>query len=236
MTKQTSRVQESEDGLRNESVGARPGMCNECSIRRRQWDGRKLARGAKTSMQPGSRTAQIVREPVIRLAESIRKGGAAYPLTSILTSLWVDVFALSNLTSQQIDAVFDEAGRSLKFWPSAAEVLGFISTAEKISNEAKAAMKFEQVLQYIRHHFHPHLGVRGGPRISERTCRAINAAGGLAYLSECSKESLVFARKRFLEEYRRWEELKQDEYLLPDGKVKKLLADTAAHVSVERSL
>jgi hypothetical protein len=72
--------------------------------------------------------------------------------------------------------------------------------------------------------------------MSKRTRRAINATGGLAYLSECIGDNLVFARKRFIEAYLRWDELKRDEYLLPPGEVKNLLADIASTMSVERLL
>lgn len=83
---------------------------------------------------------------------------------------------------------------------------------------------------------HPDLGGWRGPNISERTRRAINAAGGMAYLSECTGTDLVFARQRFMESYLRWDELKQDEYLLPEGEVKKLLSEAAEKISVTHLL
>jgi hypothetical protein len=63
--------------------------------------------------------------------------------------------------------------------------------------------------------------------ISERTQRAINAAGGLDFIRECDAEALTWARKRFLESYVRWGELQQDQFMLPDGEVKSLFAEAA---------
>jgi hypothetical protein len=42
----------------------------------------------------------------------------------------------------------------------------------------------------------------------------------------------LWTLRRFIESHLRWDELKQNEYLLPEGEVKKLLAGTARTVSV----
>ena len=189
---------------------------------------------AKTSKQLVCSIEKLVRQRLIRLAELIRKDGAPYPLTSVLVNLWVDVLVRAQIPVERIDAAFDKADIQLKFWPAPAEILGLISNAKDNCAEEKAAQKWQEVREYIRLHYHPDLSVSSGPRISERTRRAINAAGGLPYLSECDKENLVFARKRFIEAYLRWDELQQYEYLLPEGEVKGLLTSIASTMSVER--
>jgi len=102
--------------------------------------------------------------------------------------------------------------------------------------DEKAAQKWNEVRRYIREDYHPDLKHHQCRRISERTSRAINAAGGLGYVSECIGDDLVLARKRFIESYLRWDELEQDKFLLPEGEVKRLLAETAKTMSVERLL
>ena len=185
---------------------------------------------------PGSSIEELVRQRVIRLAELIRKDGAAYPLTPALVNLWVDVFVRAQIAPERIEGAFDKAEKQRKFWPTPAEVLGFISNAEDHSAEERAAQKWSEVLRYSRQDYHPDLRNHRGRPISDRTRRAIAAAGGLAYLSECTGDDLVFARKRFIEAYLRWDELKQNEFLLPSGEVRNLLAETANAVSVERLL
>lgn len=189
-----------------------------------------------TCEPPGSSIEELVRQRVIRLAELIRKDGAAYPLTPSLVNLWVEVFVEARIAPDRIKAAFDRAERQLKFWPAPAEVLGFISAAKDNSAEEAAARKFDEVRRNISLHYHPDLGGWRGPRISEPTRRAINAAGGIAYLSECSGDNLVFARKRFIESYLRWDELEEGRFLLREGEVANLLAGVAKNMSVERLL
>jgi hypothetical protein len=181
---------------------------------------------ATISGQPDSSSSEIVRQRLIRLAELIRKDGAPYPLTPTLVNLWVEAFRRTQISADRIGAAFDKAEQQLKFWPSPAEVLALVSAANSKARDEQAALKFDVVRANIRLHYSPDLPWRG-PGISERTRRAINAAGGMACLSECIGTDLVFARQRFIEAYMRWDELKQAEYLLPDGEGKNLIADVA---------
>jgi hypothetical protein len=198
-----------------------------------------------TSERRDSRTtAEIVRERIVRLAELIRKDGLAYPVSPVMVNLWVKVFA--DVAPHKADAAFDKAEKKLKFWPAPAEVLGFVSTAENKMDQEQAEQKWQQVRDYIRIYYSPDIPPRdhdledgrkqNAPRITERTQRAINAAGGLAYLSNCDRESLQWAKKKFIEQYIRYGELQKDEHLLPDGKVRELLADVASTKHVDRVL
>jgi hypothetical protein len=164
-----------------------------------------------------------VRQRLARLAELIRKDGAAYPLTSVLVDLWVDVFA--DLTPQQVETIFSKAEQSLKFWPSPGEVRAFLPLAEKMKAES-AAQKWDTVLAYVMR-CSPDYPDKNSPRILPRTQRAINAAGGLNYMRECDPDELTWARKRFIESYVRWGELQEDMDLLPDGELKTLLKEHA---------
>ncbi len=177
------------------------------------------------SEQPGSSIKQIVRERLARLAELIRKDGGPYPLTAPLVNVWVDVFARADISAALVEAAFTKAERHLKFWPAPAEVLRFISFERALAKyaEEEAAQKWSAVREYVRLYYNPDIPPKNAPHISVRTKRAINAAGGLAYLSDCDRESLQWARKRFIEAYLRYGELQQDESLLPPGDVRDLL-------------
>lgn len=204
---------------------------------------------ATISEQPEFLIEEVVRQRLVRLAELIRKDGAPYPLTAALVNVWVDVFARANVEPRQVESAFDRAERNCRFWPSPAEVLGLTDEARTNAVEEKAALKWLEVRDYIRNNYSPdipascptcelaeqgkatrckyHTTPRITRRISERTRRAVNAAGGIPYLSECTGDDLVFARKRFIESYIRWEELQQDEYLLPAGEVRDLINECA---------
>lgn len=185
-----------------------------------------------------------MRKGLVRLAELIRKDGAPYLVTPLMIKVWINVFR--DVHPLQAEAAFASAERELKFWPSPAEVLGFISTAEEKASQEQAEQKWQQVLHYIRVYYSPDIPCRdhdypdgrkqNAPRILERTQRAINAAGGLAYLADCDPESLQWAKKKFIEQYVRYGELKKDEHLLPDGRVRDLLADVAGTKHVDRLL
>jgi hypothetical protein len=105
-----------------------------------------------------------------------------------------------------------------------ADVRKHLDKAKSNFAEEKAAKKWDEVLDYIRLHYHPDLRVNSGPQISQRTRQAINAAGGFQHLSDCSSESLQWARKRFIESYVRWEELQKERFLLA-GTLKKLVPE-----------
>jgi hypothetical protein len=180
---------------------------------------------AKISPRPACSTSteNVVRERLTRLAELIRKDGAAYPLTPVLVNLWIEVFA--DLSPQHVAAAFSKAEKSLKFWPSPGEVRAFVPI-DAMLEPIEAALKWDTVLAYAVR-CSPDYPDKNPPRILPRTQSAINAAGGLGYVRECDRESLTWVRKRFIEAYVRYGELQQSEYLLPEGGVKNLLATAA---------
>lgn len=141
-----------------------------------------------------------------------------------MTSLWLEGFA--DLPLPVLEAAFRKAIKACKFWPKVADIREHIARAETNSNEEEAAGRWEKVRAYAVR-LSPDFPDRNPPRISERTQRAIAAAGGLDFIRDCDAESLTWARKRFIEGYTRWGELEQDKYLLPEGEIKKLFAETA---------
>jgi hypothetical protein len=115
--------------------------------------------------------------------------------------------------------------------PTIGDIRQHLRKAAGSAADEEAAQKWTQVLEYIRLHWSPDIPSK--TRIRERTQRAINAAGGLAYIADCEPEAKQWARKRFLEAYVRYAELQQEQYLLPDGEVKNLLAGLAQTKALE---
>jgi hypothetical protein len=189
---------------------------------------------ATISVQPDSCSNDLVRQRLIRLAELIRKDGAPYPLTAQLVGVWVDVFQHSQLTPEQIGAAFRRAETACRFFPSPAEVLGFVSAAQASAIEEEAGQKWTRVLEYAVRRS-PDIPEHNPPRISDKTRSAIRAAGDLDYIRDCDRESLQWARKRFVEAYVRYVQLEHDGHLLPDGEIKSLLETVAAQKSLPAS-
>jgi hypothetical protein len=147
--------------------------------------------------------------------------------------MWEEGFA--DLEPRALQGAFAKTLRACKFFPKVADIREHIEQAEQNTAEEQAALKFDEVRSEIRRHYSPDI-LWHGRKISERTQRAINCAGGIAYLSECIGDDLVFARKRFIESWLRWDELQQDQNLLPEAQAKKLLADAAEMLSVTHLL
>jgi len=109
--------------------------------------------------------------------------------------------------------------------PTIGDIRQHLRKAESNAAEEEASQKWNQVLDFIRLEWSPDIPSKR--RISERTQRAINAAGGIAYIADCEPEAKQWARKRFIETYVRYGELQQEQFLLPDGKLKELFANAA---------
>lgn len=147
-------------------------------------------------------------------------------ITSALVGVWID--ALSGHKPETLKPLFRRAFAACKFFPTPADVLEPIKQAQEAGVPVAANLKWNEVLEYCRLYVRPDLPIPSDARkITERTMTAIRAAGGLAWIESCSTDDLVWAKKAFVESYTAWETLKRNEYLLPDGPVKKLLSDAA---------
>jgi len=141
-------------------------------------------------------------------------------------SLWLEGFA--DLPLPTLEAAFQKAIKVCKFWPKIADIRENIATAEANASEEEAAERWDRVLAYAVRRS-PDFPDRNPPRISERTQRAINAAGSLDRIRDCDADALVWCRREFIKSYIRYGELEQDKYLLPlpEGEIKDLFAEVA---------
>lgn len=130
------------------------------------------------------------------------------------------------MDADALDKLFQRAIRACKFFPRVADILEPIENSPAPQTEAN--LKWDKVLDYCRLYVTPDLPVPSyAPKITERTMTAIRAAGGLLWIQSCPTDDLVWAKKAFVESYTDWATLKRDEYLLPDGPVKNLIAGVA---------
>jgi len=150
---------------------------------------------------------------------------------AVYCSTWADGF--TDVDCSRLKAALISCLRSHRFKtiPTIGDIRQHLERAEGNTAEEQAALKFDDVRSEIRRHYSPDIPWHGR-KISERTRRAITCAGGMAYLAECIGGDLVFARKRFIESWLRWDELQQDQYLLPE-QGKKLLAEAAQRLGGE---
>ena len=171
--------------------------------------------------------AALIREWIVKFALN-----AGQPLDAeaqaIYEALWIEGFA--DLPVRVLEAAFRKTLRACKFWPlKIADIREHVSHAEENAGNAAAEKAWQTVLDLRRLYWNPDMPggfVRGMPRLDERTQQAVRAAG--VFRDHDSVEALhVLAKKRFVESFIAWGELEKDEFLLPEGEVKNLLADVA---------
>lgn len=98
-------------------------------------------------------------------------------------------------------------------FPTPAHVRGFIQNAKALVTEHTGETAWHETLAAIAKQYHPDIGWRG-PRLTERIDHAIRAANGVHYVSQCSEEDLIWAKKRFIECYQRDEVLPDAQHLI----------------------
>jgi hypothetical protein len=179
--------------------------------------------------QESESTEQTVREWLVKLAEIHRKNGAPYPLTAVMTAVWVD--SLGDLDADVLDAAFRklaQAGCRREF-PIPADARAHIDRANANGLQLEAEEAWRAWVKHIDRHYHPDLGwdqrTRQLPAITEHAARA---AGGAFWVSTCPESDMQWARKRFIESYTLAHETGQVQHLLTRGEARKILASFAS--------
>jgi len=139
--------------------------------------------------------------------------------------LWLEAFG--GMDAQTLESLFRKALKTCKFFPKVAEILEHVSKAESNATNEAAEQAWQRVLDIRRVHYNPdvpqHLA-KVLARLPERIRQATRAAG--VFREHESVESLhVWAKKRFVESFVAWGEREQNQFLLPDGEIKNLLAE-----------
>lgn len=140
-------------------------------------------------------------------------------------STWAEGFA--DVEPGRLKAAFIACLRShtFKTMPTIGDVRQHLSKAEEIATNLEAEQKWAQVLAYAQS-TSPDCPSRP-VKIKEQTQAAIRAAGELDWIRDCPKDDLQWAKKRFVEAFTSWNALEKNQFLLPDGEVKTLIAGIA---------
>jgi hypothetical protein len=151
---------------------------------------------------------------------------------TVYRSLWLE--GLGDLPYSVLEAAFKKALRACKFWPvKVADIRECIDRTRETAVKEAADLEWQRVLELRRTRWSPDVpgGFYGGaPQLSERVQSAARAAGVFReFTSEEFENGALhtWAKKRFMESYIAWEELDREQFLLPDGELKNLLAETA---------
>lgn len=150
-----------------------------------------------------------------------------------LIALWTESFG--DLSNERLEAAFQKALAGCKFWPiKVADVREHVEELGKRELSLKTEAAWQKLLEWIRLHYSPDLGIdRHAPQLEPAVWHAAKAAGGIRLLHSCASEDLVWRKKEFIAYYTTVHETGKAEHLLIDAESKKLLQqirDGAPHV------
>jgi hypothetical protein len=151
--------------------------------------------------------------------------GKKFVPESELFNIWVS--ALEDLSPVQI---WNAGEKLMRVWrysnlPMPGDVRAQVETATEKANELEADNEWQKALRVATDFYQPDIGLyRNAPKLEPATWHAIQAAGGLSHLFNCSREELQWARKRFIADYLLVHETAQAQHLLGDGEAKRIIS------------
>ena len=145
-----------------------------------------------------------------------------------METLWTEGF--DDLSYEVLEAAFKKALKVSKFWPvKVADIREHVEHVKESATNEAAELAWQRVLELRRVYWNPDMPggfSRGMPVLSPRIERAARAAG--VFRDHETLEALhVWAKKKFIESFIRWDETGESQNLLPDGEIKRLLKDSA---------
>lgn len=169
----------------------------------------------------------------MRLA--LNSGVALEPGTrAVYVKLWTESFA--DLDDSKLNAAFQktlltwgsEFGKVGKL-PTVGDIRGHLDATAQKELASRADLEWQKLLDYIRRYYWADgPWQHKAPKLPEKVRVSCNAAGGFAWLNECDRGALVWAKKAFVESFTAWEEMKKDQFLLPEGALRNLLIEAAS--------
>jgi len=141
--------------------------------------------------------------------------------------LWLEAFG--SMDAHTLESLFRKALKTCKFFPRVADILEQVEHVQEAATSEAAEIAWKQILDIRRTAYNPDMPQyldRALVRVSERIRRAARAAG--VFREHESVEALhVWAKKKFVESFTRWDESGESLNLLPDGEIKDLLTAAA---------
>ena len=142
-------------------------------------------------------------------------------------TLWLEGFGD---LSEVLEAGFRKTLQTCKYWPvKVADAREHVEYAKETATSEAAERAWERVLALRRRFWNPDMPggfSRGMPQLPPRIDRAARAAGVFRDY-ETVEASHVWAKKKFIESFVRWDEAEESQNLLPDGEIKRDLTDAA---------
>jgi hypothetical protein len=160
---------------------------------------------------------------------------------AVYCSIWLE--GLSDLPPAVLLAAFRKTLRECPYWPvKVADIRKHVTRAIQNETDDAAERAWQAVLEIRRCHWSPDVPGpfnRALANLTERVRQAARAAGIWRDFTASEYENgamHTWAKKRFFESFLAWGERDEDNFLLPDGEVKKLLIRCAESKAIEPKL
>jgi len=161
----------------------------------------------------------IARQGLMKFAEICQR-----EFTPALANIWAE--QLRDITPDLLERALDRVAKTWTsgFLPTPGNIRAVIDQANAKGFELKAEEAWQFSLNYCLRHYHPDIGIsRRAPELPAECDHAIRAAGGMNFIFNCSREELVWAKKRFIEDFTTIHETGQVEHLLTDFEARGIL-------------
>lgn len=171
--------------------------------------------------EPSALTEKLIREWLFRFAIEHKEDAAPR------VPLWIEAFG--GMDPEILESLFKKALKTCRFFPKVSEILAPLETVKQAALPEEASEAWQRVLAIRREHYNPDVPQYLSATLallSERTQRAARAAGVFREF-ESTDDLHTWAKKRFIESYLAWDKIEENEFLLPDGDLKNLLAEVA---------
>ncbi|HEV2386783.1 MAG TPA: hypothetical protein VGS20_05950 [Candidatus Acidoferrales bacterium] len=176
---------------------------------------------AAETCKPPASSREVARRWMVRFGELFGR-----ELTVAMVALWTD--AVSDLRPDVLESACRQAARTARFFPTPGEVRAAIDQANAAGLELEAEAAWQQALGHAR----DWCGDRRAPRLPPKIEQAVRAAGGLHWIESCPEKELVWAQRKFLEAFKRADELDRAGHLLTRGEAGRILAEASAAANV----
>ena len=175
----------------------------------------------KISEALGCSSSMIARQWLVKFGEICQK-----EVSSTLFAIWDE--QLRDIPPELLDRACDRLAKTWQsgFLPTPGNVRAQIATVDAKGLQVEAEEAWQRALRHAREYF----GARFVPDLDAASEHAVRAAGGLAFIEGCSESELVWAKKRFVEDFNRLRETGESMHLLTRGEARRILQQIAAGI------
>jgi hypothetical protein len=178
------------------------------------------------SQTPDCFSGTIARQWLVKFGEICQK-----EVSSALFAIWDE--QLRDIAPDLLDRACDKLAKTWQsgFLPTPGNVRAQIAQADAKGLHVEAEEGWHRALRCSKEYF----GSSRVPDLDPVTDRAARAAGGLSFIESCSSEELVWAKKRFLENYVRLREAGESENLMTNGEARKFIRELATLMEANKA-